>query len=88
MDGVGAVIARAAEADTPEALGAVGIALRFGEARFQSPDLLTVDGAPCAPGGTSSPPAASQPSPPSPASTGSNPSPTTRSSACANSRPP
>ncbi len=46
MDGVGAVIARAAEADTPEALGAVGIALHFGEARFQSPDLLTVDGAP------------------------------------------
>ena len=46
MDGVRGVIARAGEVDTPAALRAQGIALRFGAARFRSPRALEVDGTP------------------------------------------
>ncbi len=46
MDGVRAVIARAGEVDAPAALRAQGIALHFGAARFRSPRVLEVDGAP------------------------------------------
>ena len=46
MDGVRGVIARAGEVDTPGALGALGIALHFGRARFRSPTLLEIDGVP------------------------------------------
>jgi pyruvate/2-oxoglutarate dehydrogenase complex dihydrolipoamide dehydrogenase (E3) component len=46
MDGVRDVIARAAEVDSPAALGAHGIALHFGQARFRAPTLLEVDGVP------------------------------------------
>jgi pyruvate/2-oxoglutarate dehydrogenase complex dihydrolipoamide dehydrogenase (E3) component len=46
MDGVRGVIARAGAVDTPGALGALGIALHFGAARFRSPRVLEVDGVP------------------------------------------
>lgn len=46
MDGVRDVIARAGAVDSPAALGAHGIALHFGQARFRSPTLLEVDGVP------------------------------------------
>ena len=46
MDGVRGVIARAGEADAPATLRAQGIALHFGAARFRSPRVLEVDGAP------------------------------------------
>lgn len=46
MDSVREVIARAGEVDSPAALGALGIALHFGRARFRSPTLLEVAGVP------------------------------------------
>ncbi len=46
MDAVREVIRQAGEVDTPAALGALGIGLRFGPARFRSPDVLEVGGEP------------------------------------------
>jgi pyruvate/2-oxoglutarate dehydrogenase complex dihydrolipoamide dehydrogenase (E3) component len=44
LAGVREVQAEVGVVDTPEALGKLGVALAFGQARFESPRLLTVDG--------------------------------------------
>jgi pyruvate/2-oxoglutarate dehydrogenase complex dihydrolipoamide dehydrogenase (E3) component len=46
MAGVREVQAEVGTVDTPEALGTLGVALAFGQARFVSPALLTVDDRP------------------------------------------